>query len=608
MEQVEIMHIYNIQHYHFQVNLQNLANEVKSNNNFVRFSRRLFIDNVLNRVTNPVSSALRAEATKKFAFGDSVPFFSIVGCSLATGSGVLTKEDELEGICWEIREAVSLYQNKLQDKIVDRNIGGDLSLENMEIGPPIAKGCNAVVYAAAFKNRLDEPKLDTASVASLDDVEPLLIDRNFLSPVEDFPRFAQNFGGSVDNLRQIPSSPRSSFEAINLRSFLDDSNGFDREVSALGATNSIAKVVKFNELVETRTKSRMSSSSEEYEDTHETSADDGNIYHYPWALKMMFNYDIQSNAMAILRAMYKETIPARCRLDNADAENWEKSIIEHTVTLPSHANIVMMPGFFCDQIPNLRQSRALYPSALPARLNPNGYGRNMSLFLLMKRYDSNLRDYLDENNVDMRTKVLLFAQLLEAVAHLNHSGVAHRDLKSDNILIDASSDSLPLLVLSDFGCCLADKRNGLRLPYASNEIDKGGNQALMAPEIITKEPSMFAVLNYTKSDLWACGTIAFEIFGYSNPFYSESATSAPALLNETYSDAMIPSMGEDVPMIVRKLIENILQRNPSRRLNCDVAANVLEIYLWAPSSWVKFGRNPTNNEVSDVKDLSQCLI
>jgi hypothetical protein len=30
-------------------------------------------------------------------------------------------------------------------------------------------------------------------------------------------------------------------------------------------------------------------------------------------------------------------------------------------------------------------SLSLYPDALPARINPAGYGRNMSLFLLMKR-------------------------------------------------------------------------------------------------------------------------------------------------------------------------------------------------------------------------------
>lgn len=35
------------------------------------------------------------------------------------------------------------------------------------------------------------------------------------------------------------------------------------------------------------------------------------IASYPFALKMMFNYDIQSNATAILKAMYRETVPAR---------------------------------------------------------------------------------------------------------------------------------------------------------------------------------------------------------------------------------------------------------------------------------------------------------
>jgi len=217
----------------------------------------------------------------------------------------------------------------------------------------------------------------------------------------------------------------------------------------------------------------------------------------------------------------------------------------------------------------------------------------------MKRYDNTLREYL-WNDVSMRTRIILFAQLLEAVTHLNRSGIAHRDLKSDNILVDTSYDSMPLLVLSDFGCCLADKKNGLRVPYASHEIDKGGNQALMAPEIINKEPSMFAVLNYTKSDLWACGAIAYEIFGYPNPFYnlsSEDIGYELAMTNENYTESMLPELGEEVPFIVRRLVENILQRNPRNRLNCDAAANVLELFLWAPSSWIKFGRNPTNNEI-----------
>lgn len=52
--------------------------------------------------------------------------------------------------------------------------------------------------------------------------------------------------------------------------------------------------------------------------------EDTDLSKYPLALKMMFNYDIQSNAMSILRAMYKETIPARNKRINDEVDGWEK--------------------------------------------------------------------------------------------------------------------------------------------------------------------------------------------------------------------------------------------------------------------------------------------
>lgn len=272
---------------------------------------------------------------------------------------------------------------------------------------------------------------------------------------------------------------------------------------------------------------------------------------------------------------------------------------DQTVSLPPHPNIVLMFGIFCDQIPNLLHSTSLYPMALPPRINPQGYGRNMSLFLLMKRYNSRLCDYLTNNEtVPMRTRILLFAQLLEAVAHLYRYGVAHRDLKSDNILIDLNEhDSQPTLVLSDFGCCLADKQHGLHMPYTSHDMDKGGNTALMAPEIINKSPGTFSILNYTKSDIWACGAIGYEIFGMHNPFYASFGELS--LKNDSYKDTDLPQLGTDVPFIVQKLIENILQRNPNKRLSPETAANVMQLFLWAPSSWLRIGVGckPTSTEI-----------
>lgn len=134
-----------------------------------------------------------------------------------------------------------------------------------------------------------------------------------------------------------------------------------------------------------------------------------------------------------------------------------------------------------------------------------------------------------------------------------------RDLKSDNILLDLSekSDNCPSLVVTDFGCCLADKNHGLYLPYNTHDIDKGGNVALMAPEVITAEPGPFTSINYTKADLWTAGTIAYEIFGMKNPFHSEKGEKG-ALNNYNYMEDALPALPDDLPSIINAVIKNLL--------------------------------------------------
>ena len=79
----------------------------------------------------------------------------------------------------------------------------------------------------------------------------------------------------------------------------------------------------------------------------------------------------------------------------------------------------------------------MYGPALPSRINPSGYGRNMSLCLVMKRYDASLAEFLTSQraNIAPRTSLFLLTQNMEAVAYLTSQGVAHRDLKADNIIL-----------------------------------------------------------------------------------------------------------------------------------------------------------------------------
>ncbi|KAH8387208.1 hypothetical protein KR093_005503 [Drosophila rubida] len=565
---------------------------------FGQHARKLFIDNILNRVTTGYSEDLRKRATRKLFYGDSAPFFALVGVSLATGSGVLSKEDELEGVCWEIREAASRLQAAWNHDEISETLNSNFNIDQLDVGPPIAKGCAAVVYAANFKTESEQQSLSSDSNSSSPRAMPAAAlssrsnstssnwNHEMMSPLQNMSRFVHNFGGSVDNIYNY-SQPTAA--AV----FVEDlhTQQQQREDQTPSQTDEQAQL--------------QSPPTVRLPSGYNYAPSSDSIERYPLALKMMFNYDIQSNALSILRAMYKETVPARQRRMNPSADEWERLLQHQTLALPPHPNVVCMFGFFCDEVKNFTDGHLLYPIAQPQRINPQGYGRNMSLYLLMKRYDHSLRGLLDASELSTRTKILLFAQMLEAVTHLSRHGVAHRDLKSDNVLIELqANDESPLLVLSDFGCCLADKVHGLRLPYAANDIDKGGNAALMAPEIFNTQPGPFAVLNYSKADLWACGALAYEIFGLPNPFYSASGGMARAqgeltysLRNSDYRHEQLPPLGDACPPLLQHLITNILNPNPSKRVSPDIAANVLQLFLWAPSKWLKAGGMPNSPEI-----------
>jgi PTEN induced putative kinase 1 len=113
-------------------------------------------------------------------------------------------------------------------------------------------------------------------------------------------------------------------------------------------------------------------------------------------------------------------------------------------------------------MPLLPDAMQLYPAAIPpqtpADIRLPGMGENSqplhTMFLVMKRYvkastcmdyifngrySMTLREYvlLHDNTLseNMHKRTVLVAQLFEAIAFLYEQRVAHRDLKSDNILL-----------------------------------------------------------------------------------------------------------------------------------------------------------------------------
>lgn len=76
---------------------------------------------------------------------------------------------------------------------------------------------------------------------------------------------------------------------------------------------------------------------------------------------------------------------------------------------------------------NRKSSRSVYKEAVA------------SLLLLCYSYPYTLRQFLEVSTVGRRQGSLMVLQLLEGVDHLCRQGVAHRDLKSDNVLLEFDS-------------------------------------------------------------------------------------------------------------------------------------------------------------------------
>ncbi|HEX5973365.1 MAG TPA: serine/threonine-protein kinase [Gemmatimonadaceae bacterium] len=148
----------------------------------------------------------------------------------------------------------------------------------------------------------------------------------------------------------------------------------------------------------------------------------------------------------------------------------------------------------------------------------------------------------------------ILRDVADALAYAHERGVVHRDIKPDNILLDASTGR-PMV--TDFGIARAmDSTGDSRLTATGMAI---GTPAYMSPEQAAGEREIDG-----RSDLYSLGILGYQMLTGEPPF---TASSTPAMLVKHISERPVPveQRRADVPTDLGRSIMMLLEKEPQNR-------------------------------------------
>lgn len=199
----------------------------------------------------------------------------------------------------------------------------------------------------------------------------------------------------------------------------------------------------------------------------------------------------------------------------------------------------------------------------PNAVGVTDFGRTEDeiVYIVMELFiGKSLRDVIEQQGpLEAERAVTIIRQVCLALDAAHRSGVIHRDVKPDNIVIEENSGQGEMVKVLDFGIAkLKDGPSG----EPGGRLTRQG-VIIGSPHYLSPEQCQNSELD-ARSDIYSLGIVLYEMFTGDVPFKAPTPI-AVAMMHTTEKPPHVKEKREDLPDPIANVVMRALEKTPANR-------------------------------------------